>query len=63
MNIEVEFVARAFYDAEYDARCWDNEPDIIKEEFRRFAREAIDLLDQECAHRLQQKDFPISYAA
>jgi hypothetical protein len=63
MNTEVEFVARALYDAEDDAQCWDREPEILKEEFRRYARQAITLLEQEYANELQEKEFQISYAA
>jgi hypothetical protein len=46
-------------------RCtsWDNEPEILKEEFRRYAREAIALLEQEYADQLQEKEYQISYAA
>jgi hypothetical protein len=44
MDISIERVARAFYDAEDDGICWDAEPEILKEEFRLFAREAIALL-------------------
>ena len=61
MNTEVEFVARAMYNAEDDAQVWDREPEILKEEFRRYAREAIALLEQE--YGLQEKEFEISYAA
>ncbi|MGO4527293.1 hypothetical protein AB4097_20860 [Microvirga sp. 2MCAF35] len=46
MEAEVEFVARALYDAEDDAPAWDREPDIIKDEFRRYARVALELLDE-----------------
>jgi len=61
MNTEVEFVARAMYNAEDDAQVWDREPEILKEEFRRYAREAIALLEQE--YGLQEKEYQISYAA
>ena len=63
MNTEVEFVARAMYDAEDDAQVWDREPEILKEEFRRYAREAIALLEQEYADQLQEKEYQIPYAA
>ena len=63
MNTEVEFVARAMYDAEDDAQAWDSEPEILKEEFLRYAREAIALLEQEYADQLQEKEYQISYAA
>ena len=45
MDIRIERVARAFYDAEDDGLCWDAEPEILKEEFRSLAREAIALLE------------------
>ena len=38
MEAEIEFVARALYSAE------DHEPDIVKDEFRRHARAALELL-------------------
>ena len=63
MNTEVEFVARAMYDAEDDAQVWDRVPEVLKEEFRRYARQAIALLEQEYANELRQKEFQISYAA
>jgi hypothetical protein len=63
MNTEVEFVARAMYNAEDDAQVWDREPEILKEDFRRYAREAIALLEQEYADGLSEKEFQISYAA
>ncbi|MCB5176056.1 hypothetical protein [Microvirga lenta] len=44
MDTAIEHVARAFYDAQDDAHSWDREPEILKEEFRRYAREAIALL-------------------
>jgi hypothetical protein len=37
----VERVARAFYEAEHETGVWQEEHDSLKEEFRRFAREAI----------------------
>jgi hypothetical protein len=46
MDFDVEFVARAFYDAEDDACMWDDEPEILKDEFRMYARKAIALLDE-----------------
>lgn len=44
MDYQVELVARAFYDAEYDDGLWDGEADYIKQEFREYARNAIKLL-------------------
>ena len=49
MNVlkqQIESVARALYDAEDDAQAWDNEPEILKEEFRLHARDAIALFEQ-----------------
>jgi hypothetical protein len=41
----VEFVAKAFYALQEEARGWDREPERLKEPFRRYARDAIALLD------------------
>ncbi|QRM35650.1 hypothetical protein [Microvirga sp. VF16] len=46
MGYQIEHVARAFYDNVHDGKVWDNELDIIKEEFRLWARDAIALLHQ-----------------
>lgn len=46
MDYKVESVARAFYHAEDNALNWESEPEILKEEFRKYAREAIALLAQ-----------------
>jgi len=40
----VEFVAKAFYDLQDGARGWEQEPEILKEPFREYARAAIALL-------------------
>lgn len=63
MDQEVEFVARALYEAEDDAMMWEAEPEILKEEFRRYARAAIALLPRQDGRevRLPKSDFP--YAA
>jgi hypothetical protein len=58
MNHEVEAVARAFYAAEDDAREWDNEPEILKEEFRQYARAALALLTEH-----QESEMGVSGAA
>ena len=34
MDYKVELVAQAFYEADQDARLWDNEPAVIKGQFR-----------------------------
>ena len=47
MDYKVELVAQAFYEAEQDEQLWDNEPAVIKEQFREFARNAIRLLNQD----------------
>lgn len=60
MDQEVEFVARALYEAEDDAVLWEAEPEILKEEFRRYARAAIAMLPREDGNQ-QKKEFP--YAA
>ena len=46
MVYQIEHVARAFYDTVHDGKLWDLEFEIIKEEFRAFAREAVNLLHQ-----------------
>jgi len=46
MNIQIELIARAFHDAEEHARSWDHEPEILKDEFRHYARAALELLAQ-----------------
>jgi hypothetical protein len=47
MDYKVELVAQAFYEADPEARLWDNEPAMRKEEFREFARNAINLLNDD----------------
>jgi hypothetical protein len=47
MDYEVENVARAFYYAEGDLQVWENEAEILKEEFRLYARMAIAALEDE----------------
>jgi hypothetical protein len=44
MDYQVELVARAFYDAEYEDCLWDGEAEFIKQEYREYARNAINLL-------------------
>lgn len=64
MDQEVEYVARALYEAEDDALIWEAEPEILKEEFRRYARAAIALLPrqkQRGAPKTRKHEFP--YAA
>jgi hypothetical protein len=47
MDYKVELVAQAFYEADPVAGLWDNEPAVRKEEFREFARNAINLLNDD----------------
>jgi hypothetical protein len=47
MDYLVEMVAQTFYEVEQDAHLWDNEPAIIKKQFREFARNAISLLNED----------------
>ena len=54
MISQVEHVARAFYDAENDGQSWDNALEIIKDEFRLYAHEAIALHDQLQQQRLNE---------
>ena len=49
----VENIAHAFYDAEGEGSSWAHEPEILKEEFRRLACEAISLLGQQQAETQQ----------
>jgi hypothetical protein len=64
MNQQIEFVARALYEAEDDAMAWDVEPEILKEEFRHYARAALALLAAEGQPSSAGMDaHQISYAA
>jgi predicted DNA-binding protein (UPF0278 family) len=47
MDYKVELVAQAFYEAEHDGSLWENEPAILKEQFREYARNAIRLLNED----------------
>jgi hypothetical protein len=47
MNYKIELVAQAIHEAERASCLWDNEPSIRKERFREYARNAIDLLDED----------------
>ena len=47
MDYKVELVARAFHDAEKEEPQWDDLPAVRKEEFREFARNAINLLNED----------------
>ncbi len=50
---QVEPVARTFYEAQEEAPDWDSEANLIKDEFREYARDAIALLEQ---HKAQMLD-------
>lgn len=54
MDQQIEHVARALYDAEGDGLSWEHEPEILKAEFRRYARGAIALLDRQDGRQLQE---------
>jgi hypothetical protein len=47
MDYTIELVARAIHEAEGAACRWDDEPSIRKERFREYARNAINLLDED----------------
>ncbi len=47
MDYKVELVAQAFYEAEQEGCLWGNEPAVRKEQFREFARNAINLLNED----------------
>ena len=47
MDYKVELVARAFYEAEQQPPLWDNLPAVRKDQIREFARNAINLLNED----------------
>jgi hypothetical protein len=53
MDDDLEFIARAFYALQDEARGWDREPETLKETFRRDARTAITMVDAEAEARHQ----------
>ncbi len=55
MENEIEAVARALYAAEDDAQVWEREPEILKAEFRRHARSALELLEQHRSQKLAKR--------
>ncbi|WP_457092161.1 hypothetical protein [Microvirga sp. P5_D2] len=64
MKQQIEFIARALYEAEDDAMAWEAEPEILKEEFRHYARAALALLateEQQSTGKAELRKFP--YAA
>ncbi|WP_245272985.1 hypothetical protein [Microvirga lotononidis] len=52
----MELVARAFYDAEYEDCLWDAEAEVIKQDFREYARNAINLLNEDIGVLLMALD-------
>jgi len=44
MDFQIELVARAFFEAEHEELSWDGEAELVKDEFREYARNAINLL-------------------
>ena len=47
MDYKVELVAQAFYEAEQQPPLWDNLPAVRKDQIREFARNAINLLNED----------------
>jgi len=47
MDYQVELVARAFFEAEHEDFFWDSEAELVRDEFREYARNAISLLDED----------------
>jgi hypothetical protein len=47
MDYQVELVARAFFEAEHEDFSWDAEAELVREEFRQYARNAIGLLEED----------------
>jgi len=60
MDQEIEYVARALYESEDDALLWEAEPELLKEEFRRYARAAIAMMSRQESEPVRS-EFP--YAA
>jgi len=53
MDDDVEYIAKAFYALQDEARGWDREPERLKEAFRHDARMAIAMVDAEIKARRQ----------
>ncbi len=47
MDYRIELVARAFHDAEDETCALDHEPEAVRAQFRDFARNAINLLNED----------------
>jgi len=56
MDYQVELVARAFYDAEFEDCLWDGETENVRQEYREYARNAINLLDDDIGVLLMALD-------
>jgi len=56
MDYQVELVARAFYDAEFEDCLWDGETENVRQEYREYARNAINLLDDDICVLLMALD-------
>jgi len=53
MDFQVELVARAFFEAEHEDFSWDGEAELVRDEFREYARNAIKLLHDDIGVLLQ----------
>jgi hypothetical protein len=49
MQHKVELVARAIHKAEHQELSWDDEPAVRQDRFREYARNAINLLNEDIA--------------
>jgi hypothetical protein len=47
MDFQIELVARAFFEAEHEDLSWDGEAELVRDEFREYARNAINLLQDD----------------
>ena len=47
MDYKIELVARTFYETDPEGCLWDNEPAVCKEQFREFARNVINLVNED----------------
>ena len=52
MDFQIELVARAFFEAEHEDLSWDGEAELVKDEFREYARNAINLLRDDMSAQL-----------
>ena len=44
---KVEALASSFYAVEYNSHSWNSAPELIKDEFRLYARSAIELFSEQ----------------